>query len=438
MVRHPVMMRAFLLIICCFVCASCVRQPPEGVIRLHFYLWGEGVIADTERLIIADFERENPDIKIELTTVIGSYNEKMQALIVGGIVPDVMSVDINAYYEWADRGLLLDVTDLLAQAEREEGMTLMPVFREQLPYRGRSYAVPYGLSGVIPQINLDVFEKAGVPVPAVEDFTWEWVAAHAHQLARRAGSTQSPAEIIGSMPDMMSLLLTFGGKIFDDDHNPTKVLINSPETVRMAEFSRRLLATKAMLSRSEVTTSSNWGTEWEMYLQGRTAWFIHGIWQTPTAWHQKHPVRWGALPFPAGPTGLRVTTNGAQLLGASATGKHPEAVKRFLRHYLKPRSIATHTATGSFMPLYRELLGKPGFTDPTWPESVKYYFETMEAGKSMLPVYGPGVGELRRILDTRLSQLATDTSVPIPVQLQRLEEEIYRWLARHKAKGFYP
>ncbi len=64
--------------------AGCLKPPPPGGVRLSYYLWGDGVMAEHERRVIADFERENPGITIELTSVIGNYNEKMQALIVGG------------------------------------------------------------------------------------------------------------------------------------------------------------------------------------------------------------------------------------------------------------------------------------------------------------------------------------------------------------------
>ena len=45
---------------------------------------------------------------------------------------------------------------------------------------------------------------------------------------------------------------------------------------------------------------------------------------------------------------------------------------------------------------------------------------------------------LRHILDSRLSQVASDPDQPIPVILATLQDEVERWLQRQKAKGFYP
>lgn len=416
---------------------GCVRPPPEGAIRVDYYLWGEGVMAEAERRLIADFESANPDIKVELTTVIGNYNEKMQALIVGGILPDVMSVDINAYYEWADRGILLDATEVMAAAEREEHLTFMPIVREELPYHGRYYCVPSAMCGVVPQLNVDVFERGHLPLPTEEEFTWDWVARNTTRLSRRAGNPHAPAEVVGSLPDMTTMLLTFGGQVFDDPYNPKRVLVNSPEAVAMGNFVRKIIGSRGLLSRADVTTSSNWGTEWDMYLHGQTAWFVMGVWATPRAWGEPSNVRWEVRPFPAGPTGKRVTVAGAQLTGGSARTKHPEEVKRFLRYLVSPRAIKIRVRTGAAMPIYRELLGKPEYMSANWPGSVKYFFETMEAGRSQLPVYGPGVGELRRIIDSRLSELAADPNVPVVDVLKVLEDEIYRWLDRQKQKGFY-
>lgn len=417
--------------------AGCVKPPPKGGVRLEYYLWGEGVQAQCERKLLDEFERENPDIQVELTTVTGNYNEKMQALIVGGILPDVMSVDINAYYEWADRGILLDTTDLMAASEREQGLTFMPIVPQQLRYRDRYYCVPNGMCGVIPELNVAVFERAGVPLPTPEEFTWEWVARHIPKFSRRAGYPNAPAEVIGSIPDMTSLLQSFGGRIFDDPRHPRRVLVNSPEALQMAEFVRRITATRGLVSRAEATTSSNWGTDWDMFLRGQMVWFVMGIWATPRAWGESTDTRWEVRPFPAGPTGLRITANGAQLMGGGAKTKHPAETKRLLRFMLSEQAIKLRVATGAFMPLYRELLGREGFVSPNWPVSMPYFYETMELDRSQLPVYGPGVGQLRRIIDSRLSQLAGDRDRPAEEILQVLEDEIYRWLDRQKLNGFY-
>jgi multiple sugar transport system substrate-binding protein len=238
------------------------------------------------------------------------------------------------------------------------------------------------------------------------------------------------------MPDMTSLLFTFGGKIFDDDQNPTKVLVRSPEAEEMCRFVRRFVATKAVISRAETTTASNVGFV-TLFLRGLNAARIHGLWTRPGQYGTPAGFDWDVAPFPAGPHGRRVTANGAYMLGISPHSNNVAAARRFLRFYLTPRGIEINDRTGDFMPLFREMRNWPGIVPPPDPRHRQYYFDTMEKGMCCFPVHGPGVAELRGIIDSRLDQVSAEPDTPIPVILQTLEDEIYRWLAREKEDGFY-
>ncbi len=421
----------------CALGAGCTRSPDPGVTVLQFYLWGGGPVADLEQRAIARFESENPGIRVELTPVSGAYNEKMQTLIVGGVMPDIMTVDVNAYYEWADRGLLMDVTDLMAAAQREQHLTFMPIVPQDLLYNGRYYVVPYGVSGVIPQVNLELLARGHVTIPPPAGVTWAWVEQWAPRLSRLSGHPEAPAEFFGAMPDMTSMLFTFGGRVFDDSRHPAKVLVNSPEAEEMCRYVRRVVGARGLLSRAETTKASDEGTPYGMFSTGQAVMYIMGIWGHPGS-QEPATFAWDVIPFPAGPRGDRVTAAGAQLLAISARTKHAEAARRFLRFYLSRENIMLHVRTGNYMPVYREMMDDPAVrAAPGYPRSVQYFFDTLEAGRSRLPVNGPGLGELRRIIDSRLGQLTAEPDVPIPVILQTLEDEIYRWLAREKQKGFY-
>lgn len=431
-------MRPIFAALLCFLLGGCLKPPPPaGITRLQFYFYGWPPDSIVIRETIKAFERENPDIKVDLTLINpGSYSERMQTLMVGGVVPDVMSLDINSYYEWADRGLLLDVTDIMEQAQREQKMTFMPIVPDQLLYHGRYYTVPYNMCGVILQMNLDIFRRGGIAIPPPEGITWDWVARVAPKLARSSGNPDAPAQFFCSMPDMTSLLFSFGARIFDDDQNPRKVLVRSPEAEEMCRYVRRLVATKAVISRAETTTGSNLNFE-TLFSRGQNAARIHGMWDHPGMYGIPAGFDWDVAPFPAGPGGRRVTANGAYMLGICPRSKNIEAARKFLRFYLTPRCIEILDRSGAFMPLFREMRNWPGIVPPADPRHRQYYFDTMERGMCCFPVHGPGVAELRRIIDGRLGQVSGEPDVPIPVILQTLEGEIYRWLDREKEDGFY-
>ena len=423
---------AFLLL------GGCLRPPPPpGTTRVQLYFMGWPTDVRENQPMLDEFERENPGIKVDVTLVnSGNYSERMQTLIVGGIIPDVMSVDINNYYEWADRGMLADVTGVMEGAARDQKMTFMPIVPEQLLYHGRYYAVPYNMCGVILQVNLDIFRRGGVAIPPPEGVTWDWIAQVAPRLARRAGNPDAPAEVFCSMPDMASLLFTFGARIFDDDQNPHRVLVRSPEAEEMCRFVRKLVATRAVISRAEITTGSNLTME-NLFAGGQAAARIMGLWARPDLFGVPAGFAWDALPFPAGPHGARVTANGAYLLGINPKSRNLDAARRLVRFYLSPRGVIINGRHGDYVPLFREMTKWPEAMPGKDPVHRQYFVDTLESGMCRFPVHGPGVAELRRVIDSRLDQVSAEPDMPIPVILKTLEGEIYRWLEREKEDGFY-
>jgi multiple sugar transport system substrate-binding protein len=421
----------------CLLLGGCLKPPPpHGTTRIQFFYMGWPTDLRANQPIVDEFERENPGIKVDMTLVNpGNYSERMQTLIVGGIVPDVMSVDINNYYEWADRGMLADLTDVMDGAEREQKMHFMPIVPDQLRYHGRYYCVPYNMCGVILEVNLELFRKAGIRIPPPEGVTWDWIAGIAPRLARRSGNPNAPAEIFCSMPDMASLLFTFGGRIFDDDQNPHKVLVRSPEVEEMCRFVRRIVATKAVISRAEITTGSNLSLD-TLFFTGGAAARIMGLWSRPGQYGVPAAFQWDVLPFPAGPRGERVTANGAFTLGVNPKSAHLDAAKKLVRFYLNPKGILINGRYGDYIPLFREMTKWPQAM-PHAPAHIGYFVDTLESGACRFPVHGPGVAELRRVIDSRLDQVSAEPDVPIPVILQTLEDEIYHWLEREKEDGFY-
>jgi multiple sugar transport system substrate-binding protein len=301
--------------------------------------------------------------------------------------------------------------------------------------------VPYSLCGVILQLDLDVFQAAGIALPPPEKITWDWIADVGPRMSRLAGNPKGVVDYFCVMPDMASMLLTFGGRIFDDPRNPRRVLVNSPEAEAMCLFVRRAVGTKAFLPRIESLKPGGDTSDAHLFGMGRTAARISGVWErlgrNEHGESAKIPFDWDVRPFPAGPHGLRVTADGGFMLGISAHTKYPEAARRFARFYLTARSIRIRCASGSFLPVYREMTAQPGVMPPDNPRSKQYYSQTMEEGMSALPVYGPGLMELRRIIDDRLAQLSSEPNLPIPTILETLQGEIERWLKREKTKGFY-
>ena len=73
-----------------FVTAGSIAAQDQVTISIAF--WGNNEEANTTEQMIAAFEAANPNIKVELNWVQGSYEEKVTTMIAGGTPPDLWQI----------------------------------------------------------------------------------------------------------------------------------------------------------------------------------------------------------------------------------------------------------------------------------------------------------------------------------------------------------
>ena len=133
-----------------------VRPPDlsEGGSRTGIRIWHPhgGVILETYLRSIEQFERSNPHIACELAYVPNdlSTSQKFFTAVIGDCAPEVIFVDGPQVAEWAERGLLAPLDELLAEYLEEQGRTLgeladqffAPCWK-QCVYRDRIWALTF-------------------------------------------------------------------------------------------------------------------------------------------------------------------------------------------------------------------------------------------------------------------------------------------------------
>ena len=105
--------------------AGC-RKPDGDRVEVTFSLWGSAEQLRIERSIIEAFEAAHPGIRVRAMAIGQRYPQKIQAMLVGNVAPDVIMVEMVQYDEWASRGALADVTEVVAAAVGDRGMLPLP------------------------------------------------------------------------------------------------------------------------------------------------------------------------------------------------------------------------------------------------------------------------------------------------------------------------
>jgi len=144
--------------------------------------------------IAAEFSKLNPDVQVDVQFMIGnSVEENIKPRVAAGTMPDLLSVNPNAYSaELADQRVLANVSQTLAWTNM-----LAPLKRDWTSRRGKGFGISGGVATTMIYYNREMFEKAGIDkLPANFD---EFLRVCAQ--LKRAGFT--PMMLNGAFPNML-------------------------------------------------------------------------------------------------------------------------------------------------------------------------------------------------------------------------------------------
>ena len=183
------------------------------------------------------FEAENPGIKLKFVSL--SENEaraKITASVAtGGGEFDVVMISNYETPQWAANGWLTNLSDFADKTPGYDAADFIPTLRDSLSYRGSMYSVPfYGESSFL-MYRKDLFEQAGIAMPAQP--TWDQVAGFAATLDQPGGRSgiclrgkPGWGEVLAPLDTVIN---AFGGRWFDENWNAQ---LTSPEVERAVQF----------------------------------------------------------------------------------------------------------------------------------------------------------------------------------------------------------
>ncbi|OSM43809.1 ABC transporter substrate-binding protein [Nesterenkonia sp. PF2B19] len=183
-VSHPFSPRGLQSVASCGIgalvltsCSAGDAGTADGDVDLRFSWWGSGLRVERTEAIIDAFEQEHPHISIEGSySDFGGHWEQLATQTAGGDAPDIIQMDDKYLREYADRGALLDLTDVdtsgIDQDAVDNGRTEDGLF-----------GITTGINSLALGANPELFAEAGVEMPDDETWTWEDFAAITEELS---------------------------------------------------------------------------------------------------------------------------------------------------------------------------------------------------------------------------------------------------------------
>lgn len=280
-----------------FLLCGCSQKDERTVIQ--FASWGSKSEVDIIKPLLSDFEKQNPDIKVDFMHIPQNYFQKIHLLFASNTAPDVIFVN-NLY--------LPVYADFLEEIPRRG--EYYPQALDALSYDGKLYAVPRDVSNLVIFYNKDLFDKRGVTYPASE-WTFEDFLKTAQKLTDgNVFGVSFEEEPLFYLP----YLISNGGGFYEMEKQESK------DSIQFYADLRKKYHVAPLKSESASATMG------QMFLQGRLGMYLSGHWMIPKLTEDAE-FAWDVAQFPKGTKGSIVPLDASGWAVAKSSKHKPEAIK---------------------------------------------------------------------------------------------------------------
>jgi multiple sugar transport system substrate-binding protein len=276
---------------------------------------------------IAQFEKENPDIKVNFETVpFDSMVPTIESRIGGHDSSiDVFLVDTPRVPAMANSGYLLKINDELPKVKQVANAEAQGV----LEYKGDLYALPFWSSTQLMYYNKDLLDKAGVAYPSADEkdrMTYKQTLAMAKKVQQATGAKWGFVfEQIDRYYQLQPIFESLGagsGLTGPDNLTPD---VNSPKWIEGGKFYASLFADG--YSPRGITDDQMSST----FTSGQTVFYVGGPWQFGP-FNATKGLHYGVAPVPYFEGGKPVTPTDSWGVAISPYAAHPAEAMKFAEY----------------------------------------------------------------------------------------------------------
>ncbi len=354
--------------------AAACGSSEEGPVR--FLVFGDPEEIQAYRQVVADFEEESgDDVELVEASDRSDLIARLSTSIAAGTPPDVFLMNYRYYAQFAARGAIEPVTERFEESDAFEPKDFYPVALNAFRWQGEQLCIPQNISSLVVYYNRDLFQKYGVPEPE-DDWTWNTMVGHAGTLTRDAtgqqirpgdpdsGGATAAVYGLGVEPSIIRVapfVWSNGGELVDDDANPTRFMLDTPEAQEaLRGFLDLRLAYGVIPSDVEVeaqddeTRFANGGLA--MLLSSRRS---TPLFRTITAFD------WDVAPLPQWTQRAGILHSDAFCITSDSERK--DTAWSFVEYALGPEGQVTLAESGRTVPSLVEVSQSEAFLDPSKP-----------------------------------------------------------------------
>ncbi|MEF9903009.1 ABC transporter substrate-binding protein [Streptomyces sp. P9-A2] len=320
----------------------------SGTGKITFWDNNGGVRTDIWKEVIADFEKANPDIKVEYVGIASTeYQSKVDTAIQGGGLPDVGGIGAAMVAGFAAQKALAPLDDRLGGSSLDGKLNKDMV--ESLRAAGggddKLYSIPTSANNGVLYYRTDLFEKAGLEEPT----TWDRFFEAADKLSDK-GKNEFGYTIrggAGSIAQALDAMYGQSGITTFWDSTGEKTTVNDPKNVKALEKYAGLF--KKVTPAADLNNDfTKMVAQWD---SGTIGMLNHNLGS-----YQDHVKALGAdkfrgIPQPTGPDGARVqVSNPVDGLGVFQSSKNKDAAWKFIEYATSPETNSKFNESAGQVP----------------------------------------------------------------------------------------
>ncbi|HEX6745764.1 MAG TPA: sugar ABC transporter substrate-binding protein [Longimicrobium sp.] len=350
---------------------SCASRD-DGRVTLRF--WALGAEGEKVQALVADFERENPGIRVEVQQIPWTAaHEKLLTAHVGNSTPDVAQLGNTWVPEFAALKALAPLDAPVAASPRTPRASYFPGIWDTNVVAGRTYGIPWYVDTRVLFYRTDILKAAGYDsVPS----TWAGWTEAMRRIKLRMGPRQYPALLpTNEWTYPVAFGLQAGSPLLREDGRYGD--FRDPRFRHAFEFYIGLF--RQNLAPSVANTQiSNLYQEFE---RGNIAMYITGPWNIGEFSRRLPPEmqdKWATAPLP-GPDGPGVSLAGGASLVMFRASKHPREAWALIEFLSRPgQQLRFYHLTGD-LPARREAWADTSLADNRHARAFRIQLERVVA-----------------------------------------------------------
>jgi multiple sugar transport system substrate-binding protein len=297
--------------------ASCA--PSSGPVTLSFTSW----IPNIEE-VVKVWNAKNPNIQVKVQTGPngngGTYQNFFNQLKAGN-APDLGQIEYDALPSFRVQDGLTNLAGCKPVTDAKDQFIDWTWNQVSFGEKDAVYGVPQDSGPMALFYRKDLFEKAGIPVPA----TWDEYAAAAVKVKAAGGSITNFSQ--SDINQFAGLAWQAGGHWFSNDGSKWTVNFQDEATTKVANYWQDLVSKKL------VSTVPPWTTEWDSAYNKGQAWtWVSAVWgaNSISSGAPDTAGKWAVAPMPQWTAGGKVAGNwGGSSTAVFKGSKHPYEASQF-------------------------------------------------------------------------------------------------------------